>query len=70
MMQLIGHRGASAYAPENTIAAFEKARELGCNFIEFDYVCNSRLTIQLGNIFRLHSDPLYPDFSLGICKVK
>jgi glycerophosphoryl diester phosphodiesterase len=33
---VIGHRGASAYAPENTIAAFDKALALGCNFIEFD----------------------------------
>lgn len=33
---IIGHRGASAYAPENTRAAFEKALSLGCNFIEFD----------------------------------
>lgn len=36
MERLIGHRGASAYAPENTIASFEKAHALGCCFIEFD----------------------------------
>jgi len=41
MMQLIGHRGASGYAPENTIVAFEKAREKGCNFIEFDVMLSS-----------------------------
>lgn len=35
-MHIIGHRGASAYAPENTFAAFEKARELGADFIELD----------------------------------
>ncbi|BCE13659.1 hypothetical protein RSC3_01015 [Bacillus paralicheniformis] len=28
-MHIIAHRGASAYAPENTFAAFEKAVELG-----------------------------------------
>jgi glycerophosphoryl diester phosphodiesterase len=33
---VIAHRGASAYAPENTLAAFEKARELGAKWIEFD----------------------------------
>ena len=41
MMQLIGHRGARGLAPENTISAFEKARELGCNFIEFDVMLSS-----------------------------
>lgn len=33
---LLGHRGASRYAPENTIAAFELALEHGCDGIEFD----------------------------------
>ncbi|MGQ3889063.1 glycerophosphodiester phosphodiesterase [Legionella sp. CNM-1927-20] len=33
---VIGHRGASAYAPENTFAAFNQALALGCNCIEFD----------------------------------
>ena len=32
----IAHRGASALAPENTIAAFEKAVELGADAIELD----------------------------------
>ena len=32
----IAHRGASAYYAENTIAAFEKAFELGCDGIELD----------------------------------
>lgn len=35
-LHIIAHRGASAYAPENTFAAFEKARELGAGFIELD----------------------------------
>jgi glycerophosphoryl diester phosphodiesterase len=35
---LIGHRGAAMFAPENTIAAFTKAIELGANAIETD-VC-------------------------------
>ena len=30
------HRGASAYAPENSLAAFERARELGADGIECD----------------------------------
>jgi glycerophosphoryl diester phosphodiesterase len=32
----IAHRGASAQAPENTMAAFEKAVELGADVIELD----------------------------------
>ncbi|MCM3401698.1 glycerophosphodiester phosphodiesterase family protein [Cytobacillus oceanisediminis] len=34
--QSIAHRGASALAPENTLAAFEKAIELGFDYIELD----------------------------------
>lgn len=33
---VIAHRGASAYAPENTIAAFRKALELGADALELD----------------------------------
>jgi glycerophosphoryl diester phosphodiesterase len=33
---VLGHRGASAYAPENTLAAFELAVEQGADGIEFD----------------------------------
>lgn len=33
---IIAHRGASAAAPENTLAAFRKALEIGAEGIEFD----------------------------------
>lgn len=33
---LVAHRGARGLAPENTIAAFQKAVDLGCDMIEFD----------------------------------
>jgi glycerophosphoryl diester phosphodiesterase len=33
---IIGHRGASAYAPENTLAAFELAAEQGADGVELD----------------------------------
>jgi len=33
---LIAHRGASGYAPENTLAAFRKAVAMGLGFIETD----------------------------------
>src|SRR5436190_2153545 len=33
---ILAHRGASAYAPENTLAAFRLAREYGADGIELD----------------------------------
>ncbi|NVM43648.1 MAG: glycerophosphodiester phosphodiesterase [Candidatus Lokiarchaeota archaeon] len=33
---VIGHRGASSEAPENTLKAFERAIELNADYIEFD----------------------------------
>lgn len=51
--KVIGHRGASAYAPENTIAAFDKAFSLGCRFIEFDVMCSAD-----GEPFLIHDDTL------------
>ncbi len=35
-VRVIAHRGASGYAPENTMAAFKKALEMGAEMIEFD----------------------------------
>ena len=35
-MRRIGHRGARGYAPDNTVASFTKALELGCDEIETD----------------------------------
>lgn len=33
---IIGHRGASAHAPENTLAAFQMALDAGADGVEFD----------------------------------
>src|SRR3990167_7450135 len=38
---VIAHRGASAYAPENTLAAFRKAHDLGIQWIEFDVMLSA-----------------------------
>ncbi|MBI2422663.1 MAG: hypothetical protein HYV27_07525 [Candidatus Hydrogenedentes bacterium] len=35
-VDVIGHRGASAYAPENTLAAFELAKRQGADWFELD----------------------------------
>ncbi len=32
----VGHRGAAAYAPENTVASFDEAIRLGAKAVEFD----------------------------------
>lgn len=37
---IIAHRGASTYAPENTMAAFQKAFDLSADGIEFDVKCS------------------------------
>ncbi|MGY8997382.1 MAG: glycerophosphodiester phosphodiesterase family protein, partial [Alphaproteobacteria bacterium] len=34
--QVIGHRGAASYAPENTLASLACAAEMGCKWVEFD----------------------------------
>lgn len=36
MVLKIGHRGAAAYEPENTLRSFKKAIELGVDMVEFD----------------------------------
>lgn len=50
---IIAHRGASAYAPENTLAAFDKAFGLGARFIEFDVTLSSD-----GEPFVIHDETL------------
>ena len=35
-MKRMGHRGAMGHAPENTIASFQKALDLGCDEVETD----------------------------------
>lgn len=51
--KIIGHRGAAAYAPENTIASFDKALSMGCKLIEFDVMCNAE-----GEPYLFHDDKL------------
>lgn len=40
-LRVIAHRGASGYAPENTMAAFVKAAQLGIKWVEFDVTMDS-----------------------------
>jgi glycerophosphoryl diester phosphodiesterase len=49
----IGHRGGRALAPENTLAAFRQAVELGVDFVEFDI-----LDLEDGTLVLAHSNDL------------
>lgn len=58
-MLKIAHRGASGYAPENSLAAFEKAVELEADMIELDLrVCKS------GEPVIIHDSNLLRNFSV------
>jgi len=50
---VIAHRGASRYAPENTMSAFLKAFELGCHWIECDV-----MQTKDGHLVIFHDDSL------------
>ncbi len=45
----VGHRGASALAPENTLEALELAVELGCDMLEFDVLARADGTVVLAH---------------------
>jgi len=50
-MKIIGHRGVPAQKPENTLASYQRAVELGVKMIELDvYVCRT------GELVIMHDD--------------
>src|SRR5437763_675175 len=49
----VGHRGAAALAPENTLRSLELAVELGCDMLEFDV-----LSLSDGTLVLAHSNKL------------
>lgn len=51
--RIIAHRGASSLAPENTIAAFSKAMEVGARWFEFDVDITGD-----GSLIVIHDDTL------------
>ena len=55
--EIIAHRGASRERPENTLAAFERAIELGAGGIEFD------VHLHPDGVLRIHHDPIPPGAS-------
>lgn len=58
--ELIAHRGASAYAPENTLAAYDLALEQGADVLELDVrVCadGEIVTVHDPTLLRTAGDP-------------
>jgi glycerophosphoryl diester phosphodiesterase len=49
----VGHKGAAALEPENTLRSLARAVELGCDLVEFDV-----LELQDGTLVLAHSDDL------------
>jgi len=52
-IRVIGHRGAAAFAPENTLPAFAHAVEVGADAVELDLHCSSD-----GELMVIHDDTL------------
>lgn len=70
--EIVAHRGASAYAPENTHAAFNLAWELGVKIAEGDFrltrdkqvVCiHDETTLRVAGISRRVSDTTYAELN-------
>lgn len=57
--EIIAHRGASRERPENTLAAFARAADLGADGCEFD------VHLHADGLLRVHHDPLAPGQSVG-----
>jgi glycerophosphoryl diester phosphodiesterase len=49
----VGHRGAAALEPENTLRSLARAVELGCDLVEFDVVDLSDGTLVLAHSLKL-----------------
>jgi glycerophosphoryl diester phosphodiesterase len=65
----VGHRGASALAPENTPEAFALAVELGCDMLEFDVLALTDGTIVVAHDRRASGAPgvVTLDAALAFC---
>lgn len=53
MFKVIAHRGASGHAPEHTWAAYDKARQMGADYLELDLHMSAD-----GEIIVIHDDSL------------
>ncbi len=57
MIEIVAHRGATQHAPENTLAAFHKARELGADYIELDVRLSADRKLVVFHYFYLDKIP-------------
>lgn len=57
--EIIAHRGASRERPENTLAAFARAADLGADACEFD------VHLHPDSLLRVHHDPFPPGIALA-----
>lgn len=55
-VEIIGHRGAAALAPENTLAAFQRACALGVDGIELDVHLTADHVLVVHHDYALHPD--------------
>ncbi len=84
MLKIWGHRGASAYAPENTLASFRLAKEMGADGVECDaqftkdrqvIIMHDSDTYRTAGVHRLLQDTTLRelkqmDFSYGMAKYR
>lgn len=62
---VLGHRGARAHAPENTLLAFELALEHGADGIEVDVRMTSDGALRIAHDEEIHFEELPQPLSLG-----
>jgi len=61
----IGHRGAAALAPENTIASLALAVELGCDLVELDVIAVDGALVLAHSLEELRGEPATLDEALA-----
>jgi glycerophosphoryl diester phosphodiesterase len=64
-MLRIGHRGAAALAPENTIASLSLAVELGCDLVELDVIAVDGVLVLAHSPEELRGEPPTLDEALA-----
>ena len=56
LVQIIGHRGAAGLAPENTLAAFKRACEIGVDAVELDVLVSADGELVVHHDFKLRPE--------------